>query len=660
MAEKTEKILEAVLAELKKSNEQNDKGRDEIIKTFKTPDPDEEPASQKRETERKSLNLQMKGFRSAIEKGFGNVIQKTGLTKAMGILKTGVKGVLMGALLVAFLAFVNSPFFDKFLDFFRDKIVPSLGKLIDWIDKNSGVFTAGFDLILDGLKAVGNLFVDMVCFLQNPSWDTFKKLIGDNIVTLGLATALLAPSLMLGGLYLGIKLFGKALDLLGRDLGRVKVPKVPKVPTVPTAPLPRTQTPRTSGPAAPRMSPHPRIARIVPPIATYGKAGGFGGRTQGPGASSGSSASSLGGRITHPGMRGPKFTQFGGQMAQVHSALARMSPKQLDAVRAANPDLRFTKTAGGSVNISGPRGQIVSYERIASIKGAGGGIIARSQTAMQTRSQQNQQKLSNFLKKFPRLNGFLRLMPMIGYGYLAALAYSIANDPNISDRDKKVQLTGILSGVLASLIGAKGGFALGMLGGPFAALIGAGLGGLLSFYAGRDLGQLAMRFMLGEDINVEDIIPDHLSAADLGKHTLSSLKTLGSKIAAGDHATSAKRFAAAMAQKTGRRFQGRGGLQFNKLSPAAQTAIMTSVRKKMQDLSPGLSNMDRVLRERSMIEKMLTAVETDINLGASGVTIGNQHFNNITNNQRNTHAHINNPILNPNPVLQHLAGHHGL
>ena len=188
------------------------------------PTPDPTPPSAMREKALESA----KNLRNAVISGFGIAFKKTGLSKLASSVgnfaKMGGKGILLSAALVAFFAFVNSPFFDKFVDFLRDKIIPGIGSLIEWLDKNGINISNAIGFISAGLANVGSLITNVLGFFQDPSWENFTKIFDENLGTLvvGIAgiTALLAPKLLFKGITKGIGLFAKAIMGAGKFLAR--------------------------------------------------------------------------------------------------------------------------------------------------------------------------------------------------------------------------------------------------------------------------------------------------------------------------------------------------------------------------------------------------------------------------------------------------------
>ena len=165
--------------------------------------------SKLREIREEPFEHMMKSSRFIV-KGMGKLFDKTGLTKGLSFLKTGAKSVLMGSLLLAFIAFINSPFFEKFLHFIADTIIPAIGDMLDWLGINEKTIKKGLSMLWEGMKNIG-LFIGNTARLItgdmnfeeyfNCHWGAFLISVGLLLAFFG--TKLVAPitlALAMGGI----------------------------------------------------------------------------------------------------------------------------------------------------------------------------------------------------------------------------------------------------------------------------------------------------------------------------------------------------------------------------------------------------------------------------------------------------------------------------
>lgn len=499
---------------------------------------------------REEARERAKKLRDAVEKGFGVAFKKTGLSKLASSVgnfaKMGGKGILLSAALVAFFAFVNSPFFDKFVDFLRDKIIPGIAKLIKWLDDNGVNIENAIRLISAAVANVGSLITNVVDFFKEPSWDKFKKIIDENLGTLGVVIGLLAPKLLLGGLLASVKLLGGAFALLGTRLGNVNVPTPPTGPT-------------------------------------------------------------------------PTMAQ------QVRARGATATPAQLRAaglVRATDGSLRESGIRSGTRFNQIPRGNSTLLN--ARLDQAG---------VRQFRPPRGTPNAA-IARQFPRIAKLMRFMgPLMAIASVAQV-YSLLG----SEKSKQEKLKGVASifgGLGGGLLGAKMGGLLGLFGGPFGAVIGSVAGGIGGYLAGDHLGDLLARYILGENLTIDDVLPMGLGELLMKKGT-----ALAESIAAGDKKTADARTAQATQNlkvkpmtKEGF-FQGRdaisgkkGRLQFGALSREAKKQVEIQVANSLKNAT-FVSEKDKILREQSAIQKILTKIATtlEITQGQGTVMINNMAF----------------------------------
>ena len=131
--------------------------------------------------------------------GFLGGIAKQGMQKV----KSGLQGFskfAFGALAIAALAFLNSPQFDKYYNQIMKVIIPALSKLYHKV-------------ILPLAKIIkeklGPLFGDILLAIDGEkSWTEVLK---DNLLTIGLIGAALAPSLLFGTVLTGVKTLGSLI-----------------------------------------------------------------------------------------------------------------------------------------------------------------------------------------------------------------------------------------------------------------------------------------------------------------------------------------------------------------------------------------------------------------------------------------------------------------
>ena len=131
--------------------------------------------------------------------GFLGGIAKQGMQKV----KSGLQGFskfAFGALAIAALAFLNSPQFDKYYNQIMKVIIPALSKLYHKV-------------ILPLAKIIkeklGPLFGDILLAIDGKKGWT--DVIADNLLTIGLIGAALAPSLLFGTVLTGVKTLGSLI-----------------------------------------------------------------------------------------------------------------------------------------------------------------------------------------------------------------------------------------------------------------------------------------------------------------------------------------------------------------------------------------------------------------------------------------------------------------
>ena len=261
-----------------------------------------------------------KKLRDAVANGFGIAFKKTGLSKLASFAKTGGKSILMGsAFLAAFFLLVNSPVFDKFVDFLRDTIIPGIGKLIKWLDDNGVNIKNGMKLLFEGLSSVGDFLLDTVKLMTDDNY-TFEEFFNENWK--GFTAAVTGLLILVGGF--------KAPILLALATGGVLF----------------------------------RMGKWM---------GNFFSRN----GALATAANALDDAAPGGNMRGTA----GARATQARARLNNMSASQLNRVQAQNPDLRITRTASGAVsvtrpNAAAPSGQSpVSNQTMANIRGMGGGAF---------------------------------------------------------------------------------------------------------------------------------------------------------------------------------------------------------------------------------------------------------------------------------------------
>ena len=151
--------------------------------------------------------------------GFKNTKEKAG-KGLMGMLKAG----LFGGLILAGVAFLNSPFFGKMIKVIKKDIIPFIGMLYRDFIKPFALFVG---------RQLMKFFGDLATFAKDPSWENFKKFDITSIAVgiaaaLAVITKLFGPKLLFKSLKLGAKLFGKTLGLAGKLLGKIGIPGMGK------------------------------------------------------------------------------------------------------------------------------------------------------------------------------------------------------------------------------------------------------------------------------------------------------------------------------------------------------------------------------------------------------------------------------------------------
>jgi len=151
--------------------------------------------------------------------GFKNTKEKAG-KGLMGMLKAG----LFGGLILAGVAFLNSPYFGKMIKVIKRDIIPFIGMLYRDFIKPFALFVG---------RQLMKFFGDLARFAKDPSWENFKKFDITSIAVgiaaaLAVITKLFGPKLLFKSLKLGAKLFGKTLGLAGKLLGKIGIPGMGK------------------------------------------------------------------------------------------------------------------------------------------------------------------------------------------------------------------------------------------------------------------------------------------------------------------------------------------------------------------------------------------------------------------------------------------------
>ena len=128
----------------------------------------------------------------------------TGIAKsAKDKVKSGLSGFskfAFGALAVAALAFLNSPYFEQIKNQILDVIIPALAYIYDEIIKPLAIYI-GTNLL--------NLFKDLKSYIDGEKG--MGDVIWDNLGIISLIVAALAPNLLFGALYTAVKGIGTAL-----------------------------------------------------------------------------------------------------------------------------------------------------------------------------------------------------------------------------------------------------------------------------------------------------------------------------------------------------------------------------------------------------------------------------------------------------------------
>lgn len=192
MADEIVRSLSDLSAELRRQRESQQRTTQELtdaIRRLRQPAPAPDPApdpdpddsddddeSQKPENRRKSA----KELASAIAKAFRTTDARLGGfgKKATGVVRTGVKGFFAAAGLTALLAFINSDFFDTFMDFIQFKFIPAAVKLAEWIGINEDTLKAGLDMLLNFFVDLGDFLLNTIKLITDPDYefeDYFKE-----------------------------------------------------------------------------------------------------------------------------------------------------------------------------------------------------------------------------------------------------------------------------------------------------------------------------------------------------------------------------------------------------------------------------------------------------------------------------------------------------
>ena len=175
-------------------------------------------------------------FGKTIGRQFTKSLKATGLSGGVDFLKGGIKGILLGSLLLGFIAFINSPFFDVFLQAIRDDILPGIANLIEWFKKNMPTIKKAIGVIIDGFVAAKDAVValyDLFFGEEGFTFDKLKKVIKENGLALAALVGVggyLAPGLFLKPLITGFKILGATLGILGLRLSNFRAPPVPGAP----------------------------------------------------------------------------------------------------------------------------------------------------------------------------------------------------------------------------------------------------------------------------------------------------------------------------------------------------------------------------------------------------------------------------------------------
>ena len=154
-------------------------------------------AAEEQQKEEDSKDKKQTTILGRISSGIGNLADKLKTPKIGGTLADILKGTLFAGLLVAVAKWLNSPSFQKTIDYITTTIVPMLESLYTNYLLPIGIF------VKDNLL---KFFTDLSTFVQDPSWENLKKFDVVSVVTSLAAIALiLAPKTFLGLAGKGLK-----------------------------------------------------------------------------------------------------------------------------------------------------------------------------------------------------------------------------------------------------------------------------------------------------------------------------------------------------------------------------------------------------------------------------------------------------------------------
>ena len=175
----------------------------------------------KKEEEQNRLMRIFTSIRGGIGKLVDSVKDKVSAAKEKGF--GFLKNLLFGGAILAALAFLNSPYWEKTKVLIKEKVIPAIRFLYE-------------NAILPVFNALENIGTSFTTMLEDPSWENIKAFFGDaGIIALGVGAllAILSPfktlGLVTGGIGFALKkftgLFGKKGDIvdgLDKQTKRVK------------------------------------------------------------------------------------------------------------------------------------------------------------------------------------------------------------------------------------------------------------------------------------------------------------------------------------------------------------------------------------------------------------------------------------------------------
>jgi hypothetical protein len=250
-----------------------------------------------------------------------------------------------------------------------------------------------------------------------------------------------------------------------------------------------------------------------------------------------------------------------------------------------------------------------------------------------------------------------------------------------SDATKEEKLKGvarIFGGLGGGLLGAKMGGLLGLFGGPVGAIFGSLAGGISGYLLGDHLGDLLARYILGENLSINDVFPKGLGEFLTEKGSALANSISNSAAGFSDFETADARIAQAgqnlgvkdgneqivrgSVPKTGI-FQGmnaltgkKGRLAFGELRPDIKQLIVDRVNNQVNRL--GRTADQALLIKQNKIAQILTDIaeqlERNQQSGQGTVQIGTTIVGSTNNS-------VVVPMSSPktqNETLSHLAGVH--